>query len=300
MSNIDSQANISAVSTAKAPLLLKSNESDAKILEKVKTLLEGHRHIYESGEAAFKQLQTISEIEGMSLPILVAGHGNVSTLEAMPDWATGRVGVSLLGVKKEKTSGARAIVIMPVPTVEDYDADSAGHDWLDKIVVKETSHVAFRALRNVPDTSESIAELEQAAQRMPVTVTDYAEQHRATAAISLEAFNTVWPALRQMLLKEWPALKTALPAKSEIINAIRSKSYATREYADLESQNLFPFIGDAVVKMCGDLKDEKTGQPAPVDASEVEDWLESREALNIAPKERQALTTTLDLAQFKF
>ena len=286
--------------TSKSPILLSSSESQGQVIAKVKAELEGARRIFDNGEAAFTAAAKISEIEGMNLPILVAGVGNVSTLTELPDWAVGRTAVAAVGVRRDKTNGFRAIAIFPVPTVEDYDADSVGHDWLDKIAVKETSHVAFRALRNVPDSSDSLAALEEASKRMPVTVSDYAEVHRAAGGIDLNAFNTVWTSLRRALIDEYPQLKAALPGKGEIINSVRSKSYAEREYGDLESQGLFVFIGESVINMCAGLKDEKTKEPAPVDASEVQDWLDGRDTLTIAPAERQELTTSLDLTQLKF
>ncbi len=88
-------------------------------------------------------------------------------------------------------------------------------------------------------------------------------------------------------------MATALPNKSDVIPAIRSKSYAMAEFPDLEEQNVFTWLGGAVVTMIQALDDDT------ISSEEVEEWLANRETLNIQPKERTKLTSEISLGEFK-
>ena len=275
-----------------------------KSIAAVKEVLGGQRKTFKSFDDAIAKVSAIGEKltelgDSTQLPVIAAGVGDLSKVESMDDerlaWAKGEyaVGVGFLGLKRPASEGGmaiRGIVIFPVPTVEQYINSDAGNDWLTKIATKETAHVAFRALRNV-DASAGVEALYQTAMRIPKSADEFAEEQRASG-LDTGAFDQVWAGLRKEVIKAFPALKESLPAKGEVINCIRSKSYAEAEYPDLESQDIFLFLGKAAHQFAQALEDDE------VDAGELESWIESRGAINIPPKERKTLDAKIDLSAF--
>ncbi len=303
MSNEANTATATDSATA-APVILMSNDETGigakglKLLKSAGDGLNGYRATFSDFEKAAAKVDSImkklTEMNGgspVNLPIIVAGHGDANTMEDLPEWANQNVVVSILGVKKEKATGARALVIFPMPTVDEYMSDSNGANWLTKVADKETAHVAFRHLRNV-DAEAGVESLYITAQRMPVSIEAYATE-AATGGVDYSGFNAVWSELRKKIKEQVPSVATALPNKSDVIPAIRSKSYAMAEFPDLEEQNVFTWLGGAVVTMIQALDDDT------ISSEEVEEWLANRETLNIQPKERTKLTSEISLGEFK-
>lgn len=300
MTNIESQTADAAATAAAANVVL----GDKKSIAAVKEVLGGTRKTFKSFDDAIAKVEAIgaklAELDDSTqLPVVAAGVGDLAKVESMDDerltWAKGEylIGVGLLGLKRPASEGGmaiRGIVVFPVPTVEQYINSDAGNDWLTKIATKETAHVAFRALRNV-DPAAGVEALYQTAMRIPKSADEFAEEQRASG-LDTSAFDQVWADLRKQVIKAFPALKESLPAKGEVVNCIRSKSYAVAEYPDLESQDVFEFLGKAAHQFAQTLEDDE------VDAGELESWIESRGVINIPPKERKTLDAKIDLSAF--
>lgn len=303
MSNIESQ-NVEATETEATEATV-GIIGEKKSVDAIKAALGGSRKVFDSFEDAIAKVEAITaklaEIgETTQIPVIAAGVGDLAKVESMDDpklkWADGtyKIALGYLGLKRPKEEGgmaARALVLYPVPTVEQYIESDAGNDWLTKIATKETGHVAYRSLRNVPVES-GVEALYQTAERIPTTAAEFAEEQRA-AGLDTSAFDAVWKHLRADLVKAYNSLRESLPAKGEVINCIRSKSYAVAEYPDLEENELFEFIGKIAIELVNALEDDD------LDVSEIEAWLQSRDSLNIPPKERKQLETKLDLSAFK-
>ena len=190
------------------------------------------------------------------------------------------------GKEAVERNSVKAVVIYPVPKLESIIAGGdAATDWLDKIVMKEASHVAFRNFRD----ANTVADLMNGAAAAPKTVDDYVTaSSREGSGLDTDTFDALWGSFRTMLRKKQPALYDLLPSKPEVINALRSKSYAESqdELAPLEEAGVFLRIGAAIIQGAQNNKD-KDGAPAPLDASAIESWLAGRDTLEIkkaAPK----------------
>lgn len=238
--------------------------------------------------AAFKAIAP----EGF--PVLFAG----GSLEAV---ATGDAKEAILGLvaaqvkqpgKTEAETIYRCLLVSPLFSVESIlSSGDAGKEWIEKIVEKETAHVQFRPIRNAED-GES---LDDYAMRVPTTI-----EALITAAgrdkIDVEALSILWPFFRAYVKGQAAAgNKTAegtlrfLPgdkAIATVSKALRSKSWAERNTAELESRGFWAQIGTVLVNMAeSPLPDPENGPDATrmVDASVIASWLASRNEVDIEP-----------------
>lgn len=227
------------------------------------------------------------------LPIIAAGAGDLASIDDLSSipWANDETVISLafLGVKQVEQMSIRAIVLLPLIDLESIMEAPGGTDWLNKLVEKEMRLVSFRPLRAVEVTS-GVDALYEAGKRLPTTAAEYIEENRRSG-VDTSTFDAVWPGMRQALNAKAPALAKALPPKKEIIACIRSKSRALAEYPDLESQDIFSYLGKLVVK----LADEMDGDES-LDSAEIQSWLAGRDTLDLARQEREALTEKIDLS----
>jgi hypothetical protein len=194
--------------------------------------------------------------------------------------------------KKEAETLFRCLLVSPLFSTDSILASGdAGKDWIAKIIEKETAHVQFRPIRNAED-GES---LEDYAVRVPVDV-----ESLITAAgrdkIDVEALSLLWPYFRAYIkaqkdngdevagatLRFMPGDK----AIASVSKALRSKSWAERNYPELEANGFWKEIGLALVDMAqGPVPDPEAGEGAEkmVDASVIASWIESRDTVNIEP-----------------
>lgn len=296
------------LATAKAAAIFMSDDTTnggAKAMAALKSKdgLNGYRATFDNFEAAVAKVNSLINLaathageRARTLPVIVAGHaGPATTLEEIPAWGADRVGVSLMTVKQKAATGVRALVVYPMPSVDAYMNDSNGSDWLTKVADKETSHVAFRHLRNVAET-DSLAMLYSTAGRMPVTVDAYAQETRE-GGLDASSFNEVWGDLRKAINQRLPEIGKALPQRAEVIKAIRSKSYAIEAgYADLERRSIFVFIAQKAIELID--RTNEADAASELETSEIESWVAGRETLNLQVPARQELTGDVDLSAF--
>lgn len=278
---------------------------EAVAIIKGKNGLDGHRRIFGSLADAIAAIGkiaeslTASESESVkrlanTLPIALAGHGDMRTLDSIESvpFANQPVIVTALGAKGNKRSGIRGLVIMPNPTVSDFLATPEGTAFAAKVIEKEVAHVGLRQLRN--EAANGTAAIFAAAEAMPATVDDFAKES-TRVGVDTTGFDAVWSGLRKKLGAAIPGLLESLPRnKAEVITAIRSASWAAEMYPDLEKRNVFTGIGQLAIKAIDAL-------PADTDADsdEVAGWLRGRDEYNAPVKERAELTRDVDLSQIK-
>lgn len=259
------------------------------------------RRVFDSVEDAIAILKAIfSDADKFpaDFPVVAAGIGSIdvsgeSTFPPLTDWpevysSDGiKVAVAFIGTrnipdpesKNGKINGARGFVIYPLYSIESITLADNGAEWLWKIIEKESSHVAFRKLRNVPDDG-GIEMFAAAANEMPLSIEDYLEESRASAT-DTEAFDSMWSTFKTMLAKEpgTAMLAKALPQKGEVIKSIRYAIYARENYPDLEAMGAFTFIA---ANMAAILDIERANaaddaDAAKLDSSEIRAWVEGRE-----------------------
>lgn len=294
--------------------------SKSKAYIAARNLLGDHRKLFDSLGDALALVLKIYQTEAfpVDFPCIAAGIGGIDFTESgesippISDWPTiyGQAGVqvcvSFLGVRgikegDKEVNGARAFVIYPTHPVDAIRADETGMAWLWKIVEKETSHVALRGLRNVNPALGNDA-LFQAAQNMPLSVGDYVEES-AREALDTSAFDATWKQFKKLLSESaaTAALVPQLPQKAEVIRAIRSKTYATEHYGDLEAIGAFEFIARRMAAIVDLLHKQAvdSGTDFDLDSAELRGWLANRDKFVYeAPRKVVTDLSTVDFAAF--
>lgn len=179
--------------------------------------------------------------------------------------------------KDEKgIDGVKAVVVFPIPTLDGFLADDKGKAWLDKIRVKEATHVAFRNVRDVDTTREFI----NGVKAMPVGVEGYLAEYVRSAGQETSTFDALWNGLRLSLKKSMPDFAKLLPQKPELIKAIRSAAYANSqpELAPLEEIGAFVALATMIIEAAG-MNVTKDNEPAPLPTDAIESWLAERDTL---------------------
>lgn len=259
---------------------------DSDAVKTIKTALGGERKVFDTYADATSVLESIAlkmdELK-QETDILFAGDDQ----NPPEDWTT-PVCVSILGTRGEyegkNKEGVKALVVFPMPTVDDFLSEAP--DWIAKLVQKEAAHVAFRQLRN----AESDAALQAAAIKMPMTIEAYITEHASRGGIDTECFDTMWKDFRAAFVEQYAQLKAFLPGKSDVLTAIRSKTFAETEYGKLESLHVFEAIAKGMIEQAPDW------EPA-LDPTAIQEWLDRRDtwqpASRTAPDE--SLLDGLDL-----
>lgn len=284
--------------------------------------LDGVRKTFESPSDALKSVRSILSADGFpsDFPVVVAGIGQIDlsaddSVPPLSEWpeiytsAGVLTVVSFIGVRKlpgedgKNANGAKGFAIFPVHPIDAIMADSAGAAWLWKVAEKESSHVAFRGLREV-DAATGVDALAAAAKAMPLTVSDYVEETNAASTDS-GAFEKIWAGFRKMLAgsPKTAALVPILPGKADVIKCIRSKAYAEELKPELESRNIFVWLGQNIIAIADQAKanaieagDEDANE---YDSAQLKDWLATRNEKVFPAKEVKVVDLDkLDFAGF--
>jgi hypothetical protein len=299
--------------TQNANILSKSAE-----YANARKILGDHRKVFESVADALAALKAIYATEGFpqSFPVVAARLGLVDVTgdDAIPplaDWpeefrsegvkvAVTFIGVRGLGDKKDQ-NGARGFAVYPLHPLDAIQSDDSGIAWLWKVAEKESSHVALRGLRNVNPAFGSDA-LHNAAMEMPISVSDYVEES-TRESMDTTAFDTLWKQFRKML-SESPAtaaLVARLPAKAEVLKAIRSKAYAEETYPELESMGSFKWMAGTMAAIIDQMRGAaiESGEDFELDSDEIKGWLATRDTkVFAAPKKIEGDLSTVDFGSF--
>lgn len=282
--------------------------------------LGDHRKVFDSIGDALDALKAIFSTEGFpqEFPVVAARVGLVDvtgddSIPPLAEWPEEYktegtlICVSFIGVRGietadgKKENGARGFTIYPLHAIDAIRGDDSGEAWLWKVTEKEASHVALRGLRNVPDALGSDA-LAAAAMGMPLSVADYVEES-TRESLDTSAFDAIWKRFRAMLASSpaTAALVPQLPAKSEVLKAIRSKAYAAEEYKPLEDIGAFAFIAETMAGIIDLLRQQAVdaGEEYELDSSEIRGWLTTRETKVFAsPRRVETDLSTVDFGSF--
>lgn len=283
-------------------------------------ILDGHRKVFESVDAAIKALQNIYRIEGFPAAFDVVGARiglidvtGEDTIPPLADWPEEyrnegvKICVTFIGVRGVKgadgkeTNGARGFAVYPLHPLDALQADESGLSWLWKVAEKEASHVALRGLRNIGIALGSDA-LAQAAMAMPVSVSDYVEESDRES-MDTTAFDSLWKDFRKMLADSpaTAAIVSRLPNKGEVLKSIRSKPFALETYEELEKMGVFTFIANTMIGLIDTMKESaiEAGEDFELDSDEIKGWLTTRDSkVFAAPKRIEGDLATVDFAAF--
>jgi hypothetical protein len=141
---------------------------------------------------------------------------------------TADTAVMVATLRKVK-GGVKAIVVAPIPTVEQLLASEAGTAWVDKILHKEMNHVAVRSLRDAEDVTTMV-------DQMPVNMDGYINSSREGGSGIMETFNVLFKKLNTVLSAGVPIWAKARLVKSDFKRCLESRGYALEFYPALEDR----------------------------------------------------------------
>lgn len=269
-------ATIKARDTKSAPVRLVSDDD----IGKIKKAMRAYQNFATLDEAVAAINKVATETDDfLGLPVKFRGidvqdgkyvaspdaaglyAGSYATFGYVAGSARGKEGKSI-----------KMVLLFPTPTLDSVMDSEEAIDWLGKVANKELRHVLFRNFRD----ADSWDEIEQGFATAPTDLAGYLASHSRGAAeeIDTDTFDAIWPDYRKHLAKDRAALAKVLPAKQEVIKAIRSKSYADARYGDLEAKNIFLGIAMQIVQIA-------EGQDQPLDATAIKLWARERNATHI-------------------
>lgn len=127
-----------------------------------------------------------------------------------------------------RESKVKAIVVAPIPKLDELLTSEAGRAWADKILHKELNHVAVRQLRDAEDVTTVIDQI-------PTTLDAYITSGREGGGI-IESFNESYKLINAALAVV-PVWAKARLVKTDLRKAMESKGYALEFFSALENRS---------------------------------------------------------------
>lgn len=166
----------------------------------------------------------------------------------------------------------KAIVVAPIPKVQNLLDSDEGRKWAEKILHKELNHVAVRHLRDAEDVSTVV-------DQMPTTLDGYITSGREGGGGIMEAYDELYKQINATLAAKLPVWSKARFTKGELKKALESKGYAAEYYPaveDYKGASLFETalqLGVAAAKRKG------------LDPTIFERWADTRNSKTFTPGE---------------
>ena len=240
--------------------------------DKAKTVADGDmaaRRIFASIDEATQYLSAAADTftDFGEIPIAAPGMDSEGNFDAEM-YADKDVMVSVLRAGRK----VKAIVVAPIPKVQQLLDSDEGRKWVDKILHKELNHVAVRHLRDAEDVSTVV-------DQMPTTLDGYITSGREGGGGIMEAYDELYKQINATLAAKLPVWSKARFTKGELKKALESKGYASEYYPaveDYKGASLFETalqLGVAAAKRKG------------LDPTIFERWAETRDAKAFNPAE---------------
>lgn len=258
-------------------------ESNKERVEAIKKGFGGERAVFPTLALALAKAEEVGKAtvigEGESalpfygLPVGIRGQKDDGSFDESI-YLNARAVIGIVGVKLDKATGIKGITIYPIPTVDAFIGSEVGKAFIDKLVVKECSHVGFRPMRDAATSYD----WDKGVEAWPTTVDDYATS--ASRGIDSDTFDTIWGSFRKSLSKKNAALADLLPTKPVFLDCLRSRAFALSDpnTAPLENQGWFAMLGKVLVQAAANWKDEK-GIVTPLETDTLQSWLDGRDSL---------------------
>lgn len=175
-----------------------------------------------------------------------------------------------LKTPKNPTAGVKALVVVPVPSLEQFMANELGKAWVERIIQKELNHVAVRPLREAKDVDTVIDQI-------PTTMEQFISSARGEGGGIMDTYKEMFKKLIDSMAKLSKVWEKARLTKSELQAAYSSKAYAMEYYPALENR------GDKPSLFVMSLQTAIVGAKAKgLDPTIFERWLETRDAKPLA------------------
>lgn len=249
--------------------------TDDEKVKKIKAAMND-REVFDSLAAALAKMEKADAATEhfFGLPVQIKGLKADGTIDESI-YEGQRAALAYVGHKEKDKSGMKAVVLFPVPTLEQFLAFDAGKAFVDKVIVKEVGLVAFRQVRD----SATLYDFTSGMERIPANAEEYAAESRR-GGIDTDTFDALWNGFKNALKAKKPEHYAALPNKKQFLDALRSADYArtTDETKAFESGGWFVVYGKLLINAAAGNKTEK-GEADPLDASAIQAWLDGRDTL---------------------
>lgn len=241
-----------------------------------------NRRVFDTPEDAAAYLNECAKIDDFeSTPFAGAGLDEDGNFDPKVYTDSTRVMVNVL-----KSGGdVKAIVVSPVPTLDELLKDDTGADWVMKILDKELAHVSVRPLRDADDVSTMVSE-------MPLTRADYITSGRGQTSGIMEAFNVLYKDINTLIASKVPAWAKARLNKAELRKCFESAGYAKEYYFHLEDRGEGNDSLFKVALTMGINASKRKG----LDPTIFERWLTVRDNATFTPETEDFDDDSLDLA----
>jgi hypothetical protein len=170
----------------------------------------------------------------------------------------------MVALLRRQGKGVKAIVVAPIPTLDQLLANEGGWQWVDRIIQKELNHVAVRHLREAEDVSTVVDQI-------PTTLEAYITSSRDGGGGIMETFDELYKNINATLAAKLPVWAKMRFTKSELKKAMESKGYASEYYSATEDYKGRSLFVDAI--NLGILVSKRKG----LDPTIFERWLTTRD-----------------------
>ncbi len=172
----------------------------------------------------------------------------------------------MVGTLRKAKEGVKCVYILPIPTTAQLLADEGGKAWIERILLKELSHVGVRALREAEDITTVV-------DQMPTTMEGFISTARESGGI-METFNELYKDISAVMGQKVPTWAKFRLTKQDLKRAFESKPYAAEYYPALETRPEGKESMFVVALKLGAAFATKKG----LDATIFNRWIESRDA----------------------
>lgn len=250
----------------------------------------------DSAIAALTALVSDEAVSALGLPYDIVGANPDGTIDpevytgSNPVLAQVRARVVVDPATGKKAEGIKAFVLFPIPTLETIiAAGDQGSEFIEKVLEKEFSLVAFRNWRDFDNADEFSAGVAAA----PRNLTDYLTSQVST--VDTSTFDDLWPDFRETARKDYKDLwaMLAVLGKGNVLRAIRSKSYALAnpDAKALEENGIFVQIAKQLIVFA---------EADEMDASALKNWIAKRDEVELSYKAPEKVEDTSFLKGFSF
>lgn len=217
-------------------------------IEKLKKLEDApQRVIFPSLDDSLEYVGKLSELIAgsdvqlsiYSLTIDENGDAAPNPDQAWPQGADGKPHEAMVaklnrqeGPQGDRRNVTKAIIVHPVPTLDQLLADDSGREMVESVIEKELNHRTFRPIRTADNIKAMLAE-------MPVSIEQFTTSSRESTGGLLATFNELYKGILDFMRTKLDRVRRARLTKEELRKCLENAAYATHYYAPLEEAGDF-------------------------------------------------------------
>lgn len=227
------------------------------------------RHIFTSQDEAATFAEQAVGLAPEGLPIVSFDN----------DWPENHdVIVKVLKTKVGDKQIPKALIVWPMPRIDEILKTEAGQAWVANILHKELDHVLVRPLRDAENVEAMKGEL-------PITIDSFITTQRGAGSRLLQAFTDLQSNIITVLKKNAPWNSHAW-RKADLRKAMENSGYASYAFPELEENGKIVEIIQTFIRLA---------QTKDLDCTLFNTWIDSRNEQQYDPGEVGADVSLSDL-----